>query len=263
MTTNASNSRPGAKRSDKRPDAQPFFERLEKSLVKYVVDATAAGVGLLALATPASADTISQSVRINIPLPHPIGVSGSSPHWRARPDQGPNSTLQVPFGSHFSFKASQRCSSSPMGNFPTVTGKILNIRGKAASDQLIIGPLKKGSAIGPGDAFVRQGVLASTILHTAFGGCGAGFPFPGGWRGTGYMGFEFDISGEPHFGWAQLTVLSIHGVTVDSEFYNPVANQGIPAGETTSIPEPATLGLLALGFFGLGMWRKRQAARRS
>jgi hypothetical protein len=238
--------------------------------VKYVVDATAAGVGLLALATPASADTISQSVRINIPLPHPIGVSGSTPHWRARPDQGPGSSgVSVPFPSHFNFTESYQCLESPSSPDAAAILK-LTAHGKAASDQLIIGPFKKGSAIGPGDGFVGGGLIVSS--HSlGLGGCGAlqfaahsgPWAVPGKGGRTGYMGLEFDISGKPHFGWAQLTVYGPSGVTVDGEFYNPVANQGIPAGETTSIPEPATLGLLALGCFGLGLWRKRQAARRS
>jgi hypothetical protein len=263
MTTHALNSRPSAKRSDKRPDAQPFFERLEKSLVKYVVDATAAGVGLLALATPANADTISQSVRINIPLPHPIGVSGSTPHWRARPDQGQGS---APL-SHFSFKTSRSCIHGPDPGPGAAIVTRFNALGKAASDQLMIGPLKKGATIGPGGAFARSGVMVSSIRINDTSGCQSG-PFGGGrggpWLGaTGYMGLEFDINGEPHFGWAQLTVLGINDITVDGEFYNPVANQGIGAGDTTSIPEPGTLGLLALGCFGLGLWRKRQAARRN
>jgi hypothetical protein len=237
MTTNVLNSRPSANRADKRPEAQPLFERLEKSLVKYIVDATAAGVGLLALATPANADTISQSVRINVPLHHPAGVFGSDA-------QGTN---------WFSSHVHVHYSVLSMGLSSFRAAEFIS-----ASLGVMIGPLQKGARIGPGGSFVQRGILVE-------GGCFGNYCFNSGpWAdvGQGYMGVVFDINGQPHFGWG-LVSPNYDSVGVHSEAYNPVANQPILAGETTSIPEPATLGLLALGCFGLGLWRKRQAARRS
>jgi hypothetical protein len=250
MTTNVLKSRPSAKRSDKRPDAQPLFERLEKSLVKYAVDATAAGVGLLALATPASADTISHSVRINLPLHHPAGVFGSDA-------QGTNW-----FSSHIKFRTSITSMGLShwrgKGFLDGVNASIMIVQGECCS---IWGPLKKGTPIGgPGGFFVPQVEVSVFGCSFSLGGREYCFSSRGGWtNATGYMGAVIDINGHAHYGWAQL----YDGTELISQAYNPVANQPILAGETTSIPEPATLGLLALGCFGLGLWRKRQAARRS
>jgi hypothetical protein len=72
-----------------------------------------------------------------------------------------------------------------------------------------------------------------------------------------FLGLEFQINGSTHFGWAEFNV-SFLQATLGGYAYDTVAGQGLLAGQT-SVPEPGTLGLLALGSLGLGFWRRRKA----
>ena len=92
---------------------------------------------------------------------------------------------------------------------------------------------------------------------------------------SGFLGLQFLVNGQRHYGWAEVSVLrfpqsyplaGFQGV-VKGYAYNTVANQPILAGQTSdngSIGElqsqPATLGLLALGAPGLDVWRRRELA---
>ena len=95
-----------------------------------------------------------------------------------------------------------------------------------------------------------------------------------------YLGFEFLVAGELHFGWARLNVgdrtdfVGHFGATLTGYAYETVPNRPIQAGQTQSdddmgsfvpqtlVPEgspvlkPATLGLLAEGASGLVAWRR-------
>jgi len=78
-----------------------------------------------------------------------------------------------------------------------------------------------------------------------------------------FLALEFHIGGSIHFGWAEFNVPSFGPgwtATLEGYAYDTVAGQSLYAGQTTSVPEPGTLGLLALGTLGLGLWRPRKAA---
>ena len=78
--------------------------------------------------------------------------------------------------------------------------------------------------------------------------------------GTGYLGFRFTDAAGTEYGWASITVAGVPGneFTLNSYAYT-TAGELITAGQTAAVPEPGSLGLLALGGAGLVAWRKRRA----
>jgi hypothetical protein len=97
--------------------------------------------------------------------------------------------------------------------------------------------------------------------------------------GTAYLGLKFSIKGKVHFGWARVKVSLPgygSGATLTGYAYETVPNKPIIAGKmngwdeesgigsdaalTAPAPEPATLGLLALGSPGPSIWRRQESA---
>lgn len=92
-----------------------------------------------------------------------------------------------------------------------------------------------------------------------------------------YLGLQFLINGKVHFGWARLNV-TCRGLDVVAKLtgyaYETVPNKPIGAGQTKgsdeetgagrdaalTAPTPKTswLGLLALGSYGLPIWRREE-----
>jgi len=82
----------------------------------------------------------------------------------------------------------------------------------------------------------------------------------GEWTGleNGFLGFRFEIDGEDHFGWARVSVSQVDAndpstfldlTAVIHDFaYESEPNTPIAAG---AVPEPSSLGLLALGCVGV------------
>ncbi|MEM7456898.1 MAG: PEP-CTERM sorting domain-containing protein [Planctomycetota bacterium] len=76
----------------------------------------------------------------------------------------------------------------------------------------------------------------------------------------GYFAFRFDVGNGTQYGWGQLTLDS--GAPANIFTLNAIAfadpGQSLFVGETM-IPEPGSLGLLAMGAAGLVAWRRRRA----
>ena len=75
--------------------------------------------------------------------------------------------------------------------------------------------------------------------------------------GTAFMGFEFkNGGGATVYGWARITMNGTSTFIVDDYAFGS-AGQAIVAGEEV-VPEPASLGMLAIGAAGLLAMRKRR-----
>lgn len=151
------------------------------------------------------------------------------------------------------------------------------VRGPTSALSLFALRLSQGAKIGPGERFYRgafRGLEMATFYSTTFGTVASLGPWAGYHRGKngvfGFLGVEFKIDSEVHYGWIRIDIScacrpeGYRGV-VTGYAYNTVPNQPIRAGQTSNAdtmeaipPQPATLGVLALGSPGLDIWRPRR-----
>jgi hypothetical protein len=221
-------------------------ERINKRWLGYAAAAGAAGVGMLATAQAAHADIIYTPANTS------IGCCSITTSLDLNHD-GIVDFMFVGYTITTTFVALNRLS---VGRYQPGNG-VLSVGGVPGA------PLNKGHVIGPGGKFIGGATLASGF--SSFYGHPRTFRSRGPWVGADgkYLGLEFMIGGQIHYGWAQLDVNfydpalspSINAY-LTGYAYDTVANQALTAGQA---PEPGTLGLLALGSLGLGFWRRRKA----
>lgn len=222
-------------------------EQFQKRLASYAAAAGAAGVGILALAPPAQAKIVY------IPLHEQFGLGLVS--------------LNVDGTSIITFEHYISSSIAYLRSFLSASGY-----GVEAA------PLRKGTPIGFADHFsARVGLEERSDFAGTYGA----------WVNVNqrYLGFEFKLNGQVHYGWARLTVRNEDGYSIvavlNGYAYNTVAGQLILAGQTSADPaiqvgpealanraaphllaeealRPGSLGLLALGSPGLDIWRPRK-----
>jgi hypothetical protein len=150
-------------------------------------------------------------------------------------------------------------------------------------------PLSQGSRIGHSQNFYgSQRLMVSSVY--AWGGGHSCRHFGRWWSVTNrYLGVEFKIHNKIHYGWARLTFDRGRTATLTGYAYETIVGKSIIAGKThdaadgstlnpdsadpdefgtgvsltnpiPDTPQPASLGMLALGAQGVPLWRRKESA---
>jgi len=239
----------------------------------YALAASAAGVGMLALVQPAEGKIVYTPAHVTISRTHPVSYLNLN-HDRTRD-----------FGIYYHDTSANQFAS--LAVVPLAQeNKIWTGQYQTGSARSVwASPLQAGARIG-NNSHLKPGLQGMESLRfcTATDGC---YVF-GPWRDTTnrYLGLLFQIHGRIHYGWARLNVTVRKGsscfpspvciiATLTGYAFESIPNKPIIAGKTKGpdddmeknpgasltnpvpdIPQPASLGALALGAPGLAIWRK-------
>ncbi len=238
----------------KRTSRKPFrlSDSLQRHLNAYALAASAAGVGMLALAQPAEAKIIYTPAHRWLPINHYYYLDlNQHGIWDFR--------LHLLSGmantTYNSFSDTALYLSGRQGN--GVAGSHTTYGNGAYA-------LPAGRQIGPGLHFYGNAFMAARtrIVGNTEWRCF------GTWnnRKNRYLGFSFQIKGKTHYGWARLSESCNSKpprggmrALLTGDAYETVPNKPIIAGKTKGPDvitlEPGTLGRLALGSVGLAAGR--------
>jgi hypothetical protein len=238
--------------------------RIEKRLLSYAVAATAAGVGTMACSLPAGAKVVSTSTFVQIP-----------PNIMVNLDLNGDGIPDFQFSNNNNSSGS---SSVLRGNLKVLPQNQGNAIWGASAYASALGP---GVVVGSNGAFQQGHEFMAHATHFCHSSCL--YRSGGPWKEATrlYLGFQFTILGQMHYGWARVSVAATDGgvyAAVTGYAYETVPNVSIVTGQTTgnlkktqdaskrssaslgpSASQPASLGLLARGSLGLDAWRRRDA----
>jgi hypothetical protein len=229
----------------------------------YALAAGAAGVGMLALARPASAKIVYTPA--HIPIVQNKGL--------VELDLNHDGINDFQFSN---YTYSERAKRSPEGfdrfALTVEPAQQSNRVRSAESDRTVCAAhLLKGKTVGPRSPF-QPGHSSLPMAEGA--GDYTSFNSLGPWLKVkqGYLGLKFVIKGEIHFGWVHIQMAGETYPTITGYAYETIPNKPIITGQTkgpeeigakASLPAPAarsaTLGLLAMGAQGLSAWRREQS----
>jgi hypothetical protein len=241
---------------------------VHRQLNLYAIGATAAGVGILALAQTVEGKIVYTPAHMGIlygeQAPFDIDNSG---------------------GPDFYF--------SDYGSFSRNHSLYLKIRGLVPGNSVVAAygaakhagaaALEAGVRVGPKRHFVNRTYMARVTFQGSNGTNPMFFyPWANGGKGVKkrYLGIKFVVEGKVHYGWARLNVFfgsdgSVVG-RLTGYAYETIPNKPITTGQTNgsndtsinapiaSLAAPATqrgsLGMLAQGASTLSIWRREESA---
>jgi hypothetical protein len=217
------------KRTEPDHNSSAFHHRLNA----YALAAGAAGISLLALAEPSAAEIIYTKAN------QVVGKDGN-----AYLDLNHDGTTDVTIENRYRKGCNSLDTCGTLASLVTVapgTNQVVyNAYGAVA--------MKAGMGIGPLDVFKGGKEVMADGSHNVSHAFGS-------WVNVTnrYLGVKFNISGETHYGWVRMTVLTQGGVTINATVtgyaYESLANTPLTAGQPEGTADIAdgTLGKLALG----------------
>ena len=222
-------------------------DSIHRQLNMYALAASAAGVGMLALAEPAEAKIVYTPTHEKLIGNVPIDLNhGGKADMRFANLGGGRS------GSYYSFLSARYANLSTTPEFVD-TGK-----GFAVA-------LHAGEQIGPQRQFRSAGVLWNEKVIHSFTNHSTRTTWSGQWANGGkglkdrYLGIKFAINGKFHYGWARVSVtISESKVTslLTGYAYETIPNKPIVAGKTKGsdiVAVQPDAGQGSLGRLALGM----------
>jgi hypothetical protein len=244
-------------------------QKLETKLSSYVMAASAAGVGVLALTQSAHANVMYTPANQTI-----------SPRSNFALDLNGDGITDFTL-ENFYYVCVPSCSGGDSNRvrrhrnsfarslyFGTLIVQGAQAGNGAAGLGRAVAAMRPQRPIGSRDTFQSSGLMA-------FQAAGSAHSSSGNWRGVNnlYLGLKFSISGRTHYGWARLNVALTTPAgwtaTLTGYAYETVANRPLFSGQThgpdirpasfvPTTPLPATLGSLAQGASGLVAWRREE-----
>ena len=241
-------------RSSKGPRSkQQLSESLLAHVNAYALAAGAAGVSIMALTQPADAEIIVTQAHGNIPINKYVSIDLNH-------DGIPDFRFLLSTFAYHTFRGTLLVQPRGAG------GVIASPGGYAA-------PLSLGASIGPAQAFTKGKHLnMARSAGINYNSSRYSRNLFGPWENVQnrFVGVEFLINGETHYGWIRLTVnftttTRSQIATLTGYAYETVAGQSIQAGqlvdraaakvESEPVAMPS-LGMLALGSQGIELWRR-------
>jgi len=251
----------------KRPSRQlsKLSDPVSQRLNSYALAAGAAGVGMLALAGPAEAKIVYTPA--NIPI-----IQDGGPVELDLNHDGINDFEFSNITTTEGVRRLEGYHQSSLGVDPVQQSN--RVRAVAIKGTLAAAALPKGKNVGPHGLF-QPGQSNLNMWACAGGTSGGGCGGPWIDVRQAYLGLKFVIKGKTHFGWAHIRQAGETSPTIVGYAYETVPNKPIVTGKRNGMdesrveqssappslpaPEPATLGLLAMGAPGVSIWRRKES----
>jgi len=224
----------------------------------YALGATAAGVGVLALAQPAEAKIVY--------TPKNVKFVNQSFSIDLNHDAKNDFLFSFRYGTdhYLSVKSARKGNGAISGGQQLVRG----------IPRLTAGALPEGTVIGPSKKFVGKPQILGAVYYNSDGGQTY---FYGKFTNVGaaYVGLRFQIKGKQHYGWARLNITIPNGngnlnyppitAQLTGYAYETIPSKPIIAGKTKGPDmitlQPTMLGHLARGASAIPAWRAQNSAR--
>lgn len=210
--------------------------------VKRWLSYTAAGASLLATAQTAEADIVTVFVNERL--------DGTNASVDDDIYVGDMSTPATIFFEHSALSGGEG-----LATFNILDATTASVLGIQSGSYIYVQNVAQGAALSQLTSFVQLNGPSADIAYRSL--AGSEFLAPG----LGLIGFRFDIGSGFQYGWARVIMegAPVNIFTVDEYAYATNSSDQVFAG-VSAVPEPGSLGMLALGAVGLAAVRKRRKA---